>query len=86
MVYITFNHIIELNKKITEKELPYKIHLSDRCGGQSMWIEELEVNKENMEDLKRILYPLIEDFFKDERINLEFSQDLMTFWVEQLKQ
>lgn len=83
MKYITFNQIIELNNKLLERGLSYKIHLSDRCGGQSMWIEVLSDKKEYLEDSKNVLIDFIKDFFISDRINLEFSEDNMSFWIKQ---
>ena len=33
---ITWDNISEVNRRIKERDLAYKVHLSDACGGQSM--------------------------------------------------
>lgn len=38
---ITFFELADCNQAVAATGLPYKVHLSDACGGQSLWIEEL---------------------------------------------
>ncbi|KNZ41921.1 RDAC family protein [Acetobacterium bakii] len=77
---ITWDDIIELNKKLKENNFDYKVHLSDACGGQSMWIESLggETNPEKIE----LLHVLIDDYFKAMKAEVEFSWDKKSFWMK----
>lgn len=78
---ITWNEIIEVNRRIKEKGLKYKVHLSDSCGGQSMWIEPLEEVKNLGKELEE-LHVLIVDYFKEVKADIEFSWDKKSFWTK----
>ena len=71
--------IIELNNLLKERGLEYKIHLSDACGSQSMWIESLDPDASVGMD--RELHKVITSFFEVQRIPLEYSADRNSFWV-----
>lgn len=75
---VTFENLLEMNRRATEKGLAYKIHLSDACGGQTLWIESLQENDayDNLDDLVQI----IKDFFAEHRAEVEFGKDQKTFW------
>lgn len=77
---ITWDNISEINRRIQENELAYKVHLSDACGGQSMWIESIEKNNsfEELDDLNK----LINDYFLEIRAEVEFSWDKKSFWTK----
>jgi len=76
MNIISFNMIIDLNKLLQDKHLNFKIHLKDACGCQSMWIEPLENQAISDE-----VYELINKYFENQRMTLEFSEDRINFWV-----
>lgn len=83
MQIISFNMIIDLNNILKEKSLDFKIHLRDRCGSQSMWIEALSSNVSiNSRDELDIL---INDYFAKQHISLKFSDDCNSFWAVSLK-
>ena len=42
MNIISISKIVELNKLLLENGINIKIHISDACGKQSMWIEPLD--------------------------------------------
>ncbi|WP_373481687.1 hypothetical protein [Acetobacterium sp.] len=75
---ITWNNISEVNRRIEERDLAYKVHLSDACGGQSMWIESMDKANhfENLDDLN----DLIQDYFSEIHADVEFSWDKKSFW------
>ncbi|MBC3804212.1 hypothetical protein GH808_07155 [Acetobacterium fimetarium] len=77
---ITWNEIIELNDRVRENNLDYKIHLSDACGGQSMWIESLKADN-SFEDLD-VLNKLIEDYFTEIKAEIVYSWDKKSFWMK----
>lgn len=79
MPIVSITMIIELNKILQEKELSYKIHLSDACGKQSMWIEAL--SGDVLEEPSAELYRAVEEYFSKRRIRLEYSPDKHTLWA-----
>ncbi len=81
---ITWDNISEVNRRIKEQELTYKIHLSDACGGQSMWIESTD--KENHFDNLDVLNELIRNYFTEINAEIEFSWDKKSFWSKDRSQ
>lgn len=78
MTIIGMNQVIELNQKITEKELLFKLHMRDACGQQSFKLEPLgETTKEALNKVHEI----IEDFMEKEKITIEYSKDGLNFWT-----
>ncbi|MBU4439571.1 MAG: hypothetical protein L6276_02685 [Acetobacterium sp.] len=75
---ITWDNISEVNRRIKERDLAYKVHLSDACGGQSMWIESM--NKDNRFDNLDDLNDLIRDYFTEIHADVVFSWDKKSFW------
>ncbi|MDO9490665.1 hypothetical protein [Acetobacterium sp.] len=75
---ITWNNISEVNRRIEERDLAYKVHLSDACGGQSMWIEAMDKANhfDNLDDLN----DLIKGYFSEIHADVEFSWDKKSFW------
>ncbi|WP_411327667.1 hypothetical protein [Eubacterium callanderi] len=59
---VTFREIGALNQLLQEKHLDYKIHLSDACGSQSMWIESL--NNAGNPKANEALYEVINTFLR----------------------
>ena len=75
---ITWDNISEVNRRIKERDLAYKVHLSDACGGQSMWIESMD--KANHFDKLDDLNDLIKNYFSESHADVEFSWDKKSFW------
>jgi len=75
---ITWDNISEMNRRIKEQDLAYKVHLSDACGGQSMWIESMDKANhfDNLDDLN----DLIKAYFSEIHAEVEFSWDKKSFW------
>jgi hypothetical protein len=75
---ITWDNISEVNRRIKERDLAYKVHLSDGCGGQSMWIESVDKTNhfDNLDDLN----DLIKAYFSEIHAEVEFSWDKKSFW------
>jgi hypothetical protein len=75
---ITWDNISEVNRRIKEQDLAYKVHLSDACGGQSMWIESMDKANhfDNLDDLN----DLIKAYFSEIHAEVEFSWDKKSFW------
>lgn len=78
MKIVSISEIIDLNNILNENQIHYKVHLSDACGGQSFWLENLDTNQEKgMEDIIRI----IDTFFEEKRIPIQYSENKMSFWT-----
>jgi len=77
MNIISINKIVELNKLLLENGINIKIHISDACGKQSMWIEPLD-----SQPVEENVYAYLGNFFEKERIKLIYSDDKMRFWID----
>lgn len=69
----------ELNDQIKKANLEYKVHLSDACSGQCMWLEDLK-NDEFIENEK--LEEVVKNYFKKENSEIVFSEDKKSFWTK----
>lgn len=79
MKYISIAEVLTLNQKIKEVDLPYKIHLRDACGKQSLWIEFL--NEDNNDHNRQMLEDLLKEYFNILHFTIEFSEDRINFWI-----
>ena len=68
MNIISINKIVELNKLLLENGMKIKIHISDACGKQSMWIEPLDSQL-----VEENVYAYLENFFEKERVKLIYT-------------
>jgi hypothetical protein len=71
---------MDLNDRVRENKLDYKIHLSDACGGQSMWIESLKPDN-SFADLD-VLNRLIDEYFAEIKADIVYSWDKKSFWMK----
>lgn len=78
MKVIGINDVIDVNRLLADKGMPYKIHLRDACGKQSCWIEEASEEDSGARDRMR---DLLIGFFSKRGITLEFDEEGMAFWV-----
>ncbi len=82
MKYISIAELLTLNQKIKEENLPYRIHLRDACGKQSLWIEFLEEGTDDKdENKKQMLEELLKQYFHTLHFTIEFSEDRINFWI-----
>lgn len=82
MKTVTFNQVVELNKKMQEKELLFRVHIRDACGAQSFYVERLEkaesegtyqeISTKDIEEMHKI----IEDYLKSDSMNVIFIDDM----------
>jgi hypothetical protein len=79
MKIISFNEIIELNHRLEENGLHFKVHLRDACGRQSMWIEPL--GDCACEGKYEELYTELDHYFKENGYKIEYSEDKMNMWL-----
>lgn len=78
MPIVSITMIIEANRILTAENLALKLHLSDACGCQSMWLEKLEGCTDEM--LLRTKEKLL-DYFSAQKIPLRFSEDNLQIQV-----
>ncbi|MDI3536078.1 MAG: hypothetical protein PWP16_969 [Eubacteriaceae bacterium] len=76
---LAWDDIKELNDRIEAKDLACKVHLSDACSGQSMWLEDL--TDSGFKDLEAI-HQLIKAFFAEKKVEIDFSWDKKCFWTK----
>lgn len=79
MGYVSFNEIIELNGKLEEKGLHFRIHLRDTCGRQSFWIEPL--GNCACEGRYEEMYQTMEEYFSGKGFRVEYDREKMNFVV-----
>jgi hypothetical protein len=73
---VSINEVVELNRRLQGKNLPFKVHLHDACGNQSFTMEALkECNGEESAEMKQV----VAQFFEAIRISIRFSEDGLTF-------
>lgn len=78
MKILSIGEVIELNKIIKDNNFCCKIHLSDACGGQSFWIENLDKGKElNLDNIIKI----IDEFFNNKKINIQYTNNGKNFFI-----
>lgn len=80
MPIVSLNQIIELNEILRNKEIRFKIHIRDACGGQNFYIEPLEegIISDKYEDL----YITIEQFFTKNRMTIIYADDKINFTIK----
>ena len=78
MMIVTWDNIKEMNDQIGKDNLDYKVHLSDACSGQCMWLEDLK--HEGFTQNER-LEGLLRDYFKAEKSEIVFSENKKSFWT-----
>lgn len=78
---ITWDELKEMNDLIKENNLMYKIHLSDACGGQTMWIETLDGG--DAKDINKI-NPVLIEYFKQHNTEIQFNSNNDKFWVKKV--
>lgn len=80
-IIITYHEVLEINHKLEENNLSFKLHLHDTCGNQSFTVEPLGDGNDNeaIEEMNRI----ITAYFENKRIKIQFSSDKLAFQVIQ---
>lgn len=74
MRIVTIGEVVDANKALGEQGIPCKVHLSDACGRQTLWLEPLDGC-----DLDAA-QEAVRGFFRGLRCELEFAEDGKTFW------
>ncbi len=78
-IIITYNDVHEINQKLKEKELKFKLHLHDVCGSQSFTIELIgsNMNKNHNEEMKKV----IQGYFEAKHVKVEFLENSLEFFI-----
>ena len=76
---VSFNQIIDLNKLLQEKDLKFKVHISDACGAQSFYLEPLDESA--TEDIYEKLQETIEQYFKSSNMQVTYTCDKFNFVI-----
>jgi hypothetical protein len=79
MKIVSIGQIVEINHKLMEKDLPYKIHLKDACGAQSFSIEVIDTKEEKQE---HILSELLEEYFEFHKMKVVYTTDEYHFIIK----
>lgn len=88
MKIVSFNQVIEVNKLLDKKELPFKLHIRDACGGQSFYIEQLPMDeKEGVytpipEELYERMNDTITQYFKAANMQVVYENDKLNFTIQ----
>lgn len=85
MRYISIADIIDLNKHLAEKGVPYVVHLRDACGKQSCWVEpgegEIGGDATSGDDAHARLREELVAFLGSRGFSLEFDDETDNFWL-----
>jgi hypothetical protein len=88
MYIITYKEIIDLNHKLEEQQLHFRVHLKDMCGKQSLWLEYIKVDEANEDEAiedesneKEETIALIEQFFAGKG-TVRFTQNSLEFVLQ----
>ena len=76
MQTLSISMVVELNKLLAHNDLEFKIHLSDTCGKQSLWID----SNIPISSLDKF-YPLMEAYFEKYNITLQYNANKTSFWI-----
>lgn len=79
MSYVSFNDVIELNGKLQDRGLNFKVHLRDTCGRQSFWIEPL--GNCACEGHYDEMYEELENYFSEKGFHVQYDEEKMNFVV-----
>lgn len=80
MKIVSINQIIELNELLKKKNLSFKIHIRDACGGQSFYIEPFE--DLDTKSINEDLYETLEQYFSKQRMTLVYADDKINFTIK----
>ena len=80
-IILTYNDVYEINQKLDERELEFKLHLHDVCGSQSFTLELLSDNmpEKCYDEMKKV----IRDYFEERQIKVAFLENNLEFIVMQ---
>ncbi len=80
-IILSYNDVYEINRKLEEMELKFKVHLHDVCGSQSFTIEVLSVpvNEKSYSEMKEA----IRNYFDQKHLNIEFLKNNLEFFIAQ---
>jgi len=80
MKIVGISDIVELNQRISEAGMNYKIHLQDSCGSQTMRVERLNTDENNGRE--ETLRSVLRDFFDARGMKIKFYEGNEYFSVQ----
>ncbi len=80
-ITLTYNDIVELNHFLEEKTLSYKVHMHDRCGGQSFTIRAIDENTSNPNESDDVKKEIVK-YFENKGYYPCFSESNQEFTME----
>lgn len=78
-IIITYNEVVDLNHILEDKALNYKVHLHDRCGGQSFTLKSSSDDSEP-EQIEQVKSEIIR-YFDAKKMTLRFTEDNLEFTI-----
>jgi len=78
-IVVIYNDIAEINRRLQEQKLPFKLHMRDACGSQSLWLEELDASScsSQYDEMQRAII----DYFTEKNIVIEFLDNHLDFVI-----
>lgn len=79
-VIVIYNDIIEINHKLEEQGLSFKLHMRDACGNQSFWVEPLSncACEGRYEEMQKTIL----DYFAQKRVEIQFLNSQLEFTIK----
>ncbi len=80
-IILTYNDVSEINQKLEEMKLMFKVHLHDVCGSQSFTLEVLsdQVSEKSYE----VMTEIIRNYFAERQLKVEFLKSKLEFFIVQ---
>ena len=78
---LTYNDVSEINQKLEEMKLMFKVHLHDVCGSQSFTLELLSdhVSEKSYDEMT----DTIRNYFAEKHLKIEFLKSKIEFFIVQ---
>ena len=80
MNIVSFNQVIELNHLLEKKDLQFKVHIRDACGGQSFYIEQ--IGNSGSVEIKEDIYDTIDNYFKNNKMTVVYHENKHKFTIQ----
>lgn len=79
-IMVTYNDIIEINHRLEDKGLRFKLHLQDACGSQAFTVEPLGncACDGHYEDMKIAIH----NYFSEKGTSIRFLENGLEFVID----
>lgn len=80
-IIIIYNDIVEINRRLQENKLHFKLHMRDACGSQSFWLEELDAGScaSQYDEMQKTILA----YFAEKNITINFMDNPLDFVILQ---